>query len=148
MQLTTDATLWKLEAITRSGQGDRFFATVLGLEHTLFGVGETNADLGLLAEYLYDGRETGRAPFVLADDDFFVGARLALNDEPDTQGLLGAIVDRSTGSTLLFLEAERRIGDAWRAEITARFFLNVDSRDKAAGFRDDGFIRIQFARFF
>lgn len=148
LQLTTDATLWKFEGITRSGHGDRFFAFVGGFEHTLFGVFDSDADLGLLAEYLYDDRDTARAPFVLADDDVFVGARLALNDEPDTQALAGAIIDTNTQSMLWSLEAERRIGADWRAEVEARLFTNVSSDDEAAGFRDDGFLTLRLTRFF
>jgi hypothetical protein len=34
VQLTTESSLWKLEAITRSGHGERFHAVVGGLEHT------------------------------------------------------------------------------------------------------------------
>ena len=55
----------------------------------------------------------------------------------------GGAFDADQGQAFL-----TRIGDAWRAEITARFFLNVDSRDEMAGSRDDGFIRIPLARFF
>ncbi len=148
LQLTGDATLWKLEAMTRSGHGDRFYAVVAGFEHTLFGVFDTAADLGLLAEYQYDGRDTTRAPFVVADDDIFVGARLALNDEPDTQALAGAVIDKDTQSTLFLLEAERRVGDDWRAEVEARLFMNVSSDDEAAGFKDDSVLTFRLTRFF
>ena len=148
LQLTTDATLWKFEGISRSGHGDRFFAFVGGFEHTLFGVLESDADLGLLAEYLWDDRDPADAPFVLADNDVFVGARLALNDEPDTQALAGTVVDVETGSMAWSLEAERRIGSDWRAEVEARLFANVSDDDEAAGLRDDGFVTFRLTRFF
>lgn len=51
--------LWKLEAFTRSGQGQRFEQVTAGFEYTMSGVFDSGADLGLLAEYLYDGREKG-----------------------------------------------------------------------------------------
>ena len=38
-QWTGGSTLWKLEAMTRSGHGDRFGATTFGVEHTLFNLG-------------------------------------------------------------------------------------------------------------
>ena len=148
LQLTTDAWLWKLEAITRSGHGDRFLAAVGGFEYTLFGVLETSADLGLLAEYLYDGREGGTAPGTSADDDIFLGARLALNDEQDSAVLAGVIVDRTSQATLFFVEAERRLGDSWKIELESRFFLNVPGGDPLAGIRDDDIVTLRLTKFF
>ena len=55
-QWTRGPTLWKLEAMTRGGHGDRFGATTFGVEHTLFNVGPVGADLGLLGELMLDGR--------------------------------------------------------------------------------------------
>ncbi len=148
LQLTTDAWLWKLEAMTRSGHGDRFLAAVGGFEYTLFGVLETSADLGLLAEYLYDGREDDTAPGTSADDDIFLGARLALNDEQDSAVLAGAIVDRKSQATLFFVEAERRLGDSWKIELEGRFFLNVPGGDPLAGIRDDDVVTLRLTKFF
>ena len=148
LQLTTDAWLWKLEAMTRSGHGDRFLAAVGGFEYTLFGVLETSADLGLLAEYLYDGRENGTAPRTSADDDIFLGARLALNDEQDSAVLAGAIVDRTSQATLFFVEAERRLGDSWKIELEGRLFLNVPDGDPLAGIRDDDVVTLRLTKFF
>lgn len=61
-QLTRGAWLWKLEAITRSGHGDRFAAAVAGFEYTLYQMAGTGADLGLLFEYQYDGRRQRSLP--------------------------------------------------------------------------------------
>jgi hypothetical protein len=73
-QWTAGATLWKLEALTRGGHGDRFLAAVAGVEHTLFGIGPGPADLGLLVELMLDGRDE-TAPFTPFDNDVFFGAR-------------------------------------------------------------------------
>ena len=59
LQYTKDAWLWKAEALVRSGQGDTFFAAVAGFEYTLYQLFGSNSDLGLLAEYQYDGRDEG-----------------------------------------------------------------------------------------
>lgn len=148
-QLTKDAWLWKLEAITRSGQGDRFFATVAGFEYTLFGIFDSNADLGLLAEYLYDGRDEDDAPAVITDDDIFLGARATLNDEQDTTFLIGGIIDREEQSTLFSVEAERRLGEFWKLELEGRLFLNIDDEDLILnGIRDDDVITLRLTRFF
>ncbi|WP_282606787.1 hypothetical protein [Pelagibius sp. Alg239-R121] len=148
-QLTKDAWLWKLEAITRSGQGDRFFASVAGFEYTLFGILDSNADLGLLAEYLYDGRDEDDAPPVLTDDDFFLGARATLNDEQDTTFLIGGIIDRDNQSTSVSIEAERRLGEFWKVELEGRLFVNVDDDDLILnGVRDDDVITLRLTRYF
>lgn len=148
LQLTRDAWLWKLEAVTRSGHGDRFVAAVGGFEYTLFGVMETNVDLGFLAEYLYDGRDNSTAPGTAADDDIFLGIRLALNDEPDSSLLIGATVDRRSQATLFFIEAERRLGDSWTIELEGGFFLNVPGDDLFAGIQDDDVLTLRLTKFF
>ncbi|MCH8112339.1 MAG: hypothetical protein IH905_10380 [Proteobacteria bacterium] len=148
LQLTIGAWLLKLEAITRGGQGDRFAAAVGGFEYTFFGVAGTNADVGLLAEYLYDGRNAGSAPSTASNNDMFLGVRLALNDEPDTQLLMGAIVDRSSGATLFNVEAERRLGENWKLEIESRFLFDVADDPVLAGIGDDDFITFRLTRFF
>ncbi|NIV46289.1 MAG: hypothetical protein GWN46_05525, partial [Gammaproteobacteria bacterium] len=66
--------------------------------------------LGLLAEYLYDGRDKDRAPPTALEDDIFLGVRLALNDPQDSSALVGAVVDRRSGAAIVFVEAERRLG--------------------------------------
>jgi len=85
IQATKGTWLWKFEGISRwSGQADsHFLAAVGGFEYTIFDLFETGSDLGLLLEYLYDGRNSG-APQTAAQDDVFAGARVTLNDVQDT----------------------------------------------------------------
>jgi len=147
LQLTTGAWLWKLEAIMRSGQGDRFFATVGGFEYTFYQVGGGNADVGVLAEYLYDGRDV-TAPATLADDDVFLGARLSLNDPQDSTLLAGAIVDRASRAAIALVEAERRLGDNWKLELEGRLFFAVPAGDVLFGIRDDDHITLRLTRYF
>jgi hypothetical protein len=148
LQLTSGAWLWKLEAMTRSGQGDRFFATVGGFEFTLFSVFDTPADLGLLAEYLYDGRDPDEAPPTSADDDVFFGTRFSLNDVQDTSALVGAVIDRRSGATFLSVEAERRIGDSWKIELEGRLLANLPRDDPLFGIRKDDFVTLRLSKFF
>ncbi|WP_028465784.1 hypothetical protein [Nisaea denitrificans] len=149
LQYTTDAWLWKLEAIGRGGHGDYFPAAVAGFEYTLFGVRGSDMDLGFLAEYQYDGRdEDSSAPGTLANNDTFIGTRLTFNDVDDTSLLAGAVVDNEDGSTLLSLEAERRIGDDWKVEAVARFFLNADSENGLKALERDDFVSLTLIRYF
>ncbi len=148
VQYTRGATLWKLEAMTRSGQGDRFAAFVAGFEHTLYGVIDGRADLGLLIEYLYDDRDLLKAPVTTSDNDIFAALRLALNDTQDTSILLGGIIDHENGSSLISMEAERRLGNNWKIELEARFFINIDPTDPTIIFAQDDFFTLRLSRFF
>ncbi len=155
LQVTKGSWLWKLEALTRGGQGDRFGALVAGFEYTLYGLYETPADVGLLSEYLYDGRDpTNRveppvAPVTIFDNDLFLGARFTLNDTQRTELLLGATVDLDTEASVFIIEGSRRLGDAWRVEIEGRLFANVPRSDIGlSGLEDDGYLQLRVARFF
>ncbi len=147
VQYTLNEWLWKLEALGREGQGETFAAAVGGFEYTFFQAFGTDADIGLLAEYQYDGRDDD-APVTVADNDVFAGARLALNDFQDTTALLGTVVDVENQSTALFIEAERRFGDNWKLELESRWFLNAERSDPLAAFEDDDLIQLRVSYFF
>ena len=146
VQYTKDAWLFKFEGIAREGHGDTFGALVGGFEYTLYQVAGV-ADLGLLFEYQYDGRDE-TAPFTLADDDVFFGARYALNDSKDTSILGGAIIDRETRSTAWLVEAERRISTHLKFEFEARLFTNTKPADPLYFFRNDSFLVTRLSYFF
>jgi hypothetical protein len=146
IQYTSDGWLWKLEAITRAGQGRRFAAFTGGLEYTLYSV-VGYADVGLLAEYQFDDRGSA-ASATLADNDVFIGTRLTLNDVYDSALLLGASIDHNTGSMAVFCEAERRLGNNWKVELEARFFNNIDSDSPEFSIRNDDHILFNIARYF
>lgn len=149
LQRTTDAWLWKFEGLVREGQGDTFAAAVGGFEYTFFGVTETGADLGVLLEYQYDGRdETPDVPFTTANNDVFAGGRYTLNDIQDTAVLAGAVMDAEDGSMSALVEGERRIGSYWKGELEARLFLNVDEANLLSAFDDDDVVTIRLTRFF
>jgi hypothetical protein len=62
LQYTRNAWLWKFEAIGRDTRSDSFAAAVGGFEYTFYGVNESTADIGILVEYLYDGRNDDSPP--------------------------------------------------------------------------------------
>lgn len=158
LQYTKDAWLWKMEAIVREGHGDTFFASVAGFEYTLYQIFGTSADLGLLTEYQYDGRDEGfvaeafgltqAAPVAVGNNDIFAGARLGFNDTQDASALIGVTVDADDQSMGMFIEAERRIGQNWTAEFESRLFLNVDPANPVVLFRDDDFLTVRLTRYF
>ncbi len=148
LQYTVDEWLWKFEGIVREGHGDPFAAMVGGFEYTFFQVAESNADVGLLAELHWDGRDEANAPTTGFDNDLFMGARLALNDVDDSQALIGSVIDVEDGTVSLFVEAERRIGDTWKIETEARFLVNTDRRNALAPFERDSFVNLRLLRYF
>ena len=149
VQYTNDAWLWKFEGLVREGQGDTFAAAVAGVEYTFFGVNERGADLGVLVEYLYDGRdqESFEAPPTPLEDDVFLGARYTLNDTQDTAVLAGFITDVDDAAISGLLEAERRIGQNWTGELEARFFVNTEENLLAA-FKRDSYVTMRLTRYF
>ncbi len=150
VQYTNEAWLWKFEGIVREGHGDTFGAFVGGLEYTFYGLTDGGADLGILAEYQYDDREENSplVPITTSNNDLFVGARYALNDMQDTSILAGGIIDLENGSSSGLIEAERRIGDNWKAELEARLFINTDQIDPLHFFRKDDALTFRLTRYF
>ncbi len=143
IQYTREAWLWKLEAIVREGEGRTFAAMVGGFEYTLYqALGE--GDIGLLAEYLYDGRDA-TAPPTSFDNDLFVGTRLAFNDVFDTQLLAGGVVDLNDGSLATRIEGARRLTNTLKVELEGRFFVNVAESNVLSLFARDSFLNLRLA---
>jgi len=148
LQLTTDNTLWKFEGITRTGHGDRFYGMAGGFEHTLYGVAQSNVDVGLLMEYLYDNRDPTTAPPSIANHDVFAGVRVAMNDTQDTTMLLGALIDYHSGAAFINIEAERRLTNSLKVEVAGRFLANVAATDPLYFYRNDDFISVKLNWYF
>jgi hypothetical protein len=147
LQYTREAWLWKLEAIARDGATHSFAAAVGGFEYTFYQVAESAADVGVLVEYQYDGRDASE-PVTIADNDLFVGARLALNDVQDTAVLAGFSYDTDTGEAFVNIEAERRFGDDWFAELRLRAFSGAEAGDATFWLQSDDYVQLNIARHF
>ena len=150
-QYTYDATLFKFEGVWREGQRnlqfreENYVAATGGFEHTLFGIYESNADLGIIAEYSWDSR--GDDSLSVFQNDFIGGVRLALNDEDDTSLLLTGSVDTTNGAMTSRLEAETRLGENWRIAAEGQGFFN-SGRIPSTPLADDSFLRIKLKYFF
>jgi hypothetical protein len=146
LQATKGAWLWKLEALHQSGQGPSFVAWVAGFEATRFGIAGTDADLGLLAEHLFDSRGAhATQPF---ENDLFLGMRLALNDAAGSELLSGVIHDLDGDGDLLAWEASRRVGNRWRLELEGRLWSGIPSLDLQAPLRRDDYLQFRLLRYF
>ena len=152
-QWTQGPWLFKLESIYRSGYESDFLAAVAGFEYTFSSAGLGGIDLSVLGEYHRDDRDTipvGNVSFETTpfDDDVFAGVRVALNDVQSTQLLGGAVVDRLSGETAVFVEFERRVGTSFLAGIEVRSFHKTKSNGPLSFFRQDGFVQVGVGYFF
>ncbi len=129
--------LWKLETIYRDASSDQFFAAQGGYEYTLYGVRDTNTDVGLLMEYGWDERGRSGGNF---QNDFTVGARFALNDEQSTEILAGFSYDFHHNSNGLVVEANRRFSDDWKLALEARTFNADHQDDPSYSIRKDDYV--------
>jgi hypothetical protein len=150
--------LLKMEALTRSGQGDRINSAAAGFEYTFVGVNESALDVGIIAEYLYDDRgDTIKPATVLSgkaftlspfQKDLVLGARLTLNDAQSSELLASVIIDLDGGGESYNVEASRRFGDSWKLSIEARGVSGAPDDTTQASFSDDTRLRTELAWYF
>lgn len=139
IQATKSATLWKLEALHRNADSGTVNAIAGGLEYSFYGIADSVADLGIIAEYHYDNR--GEQAPTIFEDDIALGARLALNDAQSTEMLAGLLFDRSSGGNSISIEGSRRINNNLLFELESRFFNNAGNDDPLSALSEDDFIR-------
>lgn len=147
VQMVAGEWLFKGEALYRIGQGRSFAATTFGFEYTLTGVGHSMMDLGLIGEYVFDDRDNGWLP-TLYDNDLMGGLRLSVNDINDSSLLLGFIRDVDSPSTIISLEASRRLGNNIRLNLDASFFLGISPQDPAFSLARDDFCSLEMIWYF
>lgn len=123
LQYLKEGWLWKLEAISRSGQGERFSALDAGFEYTQVGLFGSDMDLGYIVEYLWEDREPLFAsPF---EHDWLFGTRFTFNDIASTEILAGLIWDPETEEKVISLESSRRFGDRLKITLEGRFYTDT-----------------------
>ncbi|MCB1878300.1 MAG: hypothetical protein KDH88_20175 [Chromatiales bacterium] len=147
-QATLDAWLLKFEAYTRKGKLGRHFAMVGGFEYTFVGVAETDIDVGVLAEYLFNDRKRLFEVDPAFQNDFFVGSRIVLNDVQSTEVLIGVISDLDSNVRFWNIEASRRLGGAWKLSLEARAIAGKDKNDALQALRTEDYIQLELARYF
>ncbi len=145
-QITLDSVLFKLEAIhrndqmNRAGQPEDYSAYVLGAEYTISGIAGSNADLGLLLEYAEDSR--GQRAMTPLENDFVLGARLALNNTNDTSALAILTIDRKTQEKMLHIEVAHRLSDTLSAKLEGAKILDPVAGSLLYDSRNDGRIAL------
>jgi len=142
VQMVAGDWLLKGEAFYRIGQSRSYAATTFGFEYTFIGIAESMMDLGLIGEYVYDDRDDGWLPTIY-DNDIMAGLRLAVNDMDDSTVLFGVIYDLESSSTIMAIEASRRINNSLRLNLDASFFIDMDIEDPAFSFAQDDHIMLE-----
>jgi len=141
--------LVKLELISRQLPGKQYTAFTTGFEYTLVGIFQSDADLGVIAEYSFDDRGN-KNPFRSAfQNDLMAGMRLVLNDIQSSEILFGGIFDLDDEAVLYTLEGSRRLGEAWKLTVETRIFSNITkTTDPLYSLRSDDHLLINLAWFF
>jgi len=143
--------LLKFEAMTRTGHGERIFAAGGGFEYTITGAFDSQADVGLLLEVLYDDRNDDNgstAPPTLFDNDVFTGLRFSLNDVDGSEVLAGVVTDWRSGARAFSIEASRRLGEQAKIGLEARTFDAFPSNDFFSSLNRDDYIQIELSYYF
>ena len=146
LQYTTDEWLWKLEWLTRSGQGERYTAATGGFEYTFVGLFDSAVDLGVIGEFAYDDRGD-RAPTAF-ENDLILGARLTFNDAQSSELLAGAVFDLDSNARFYSLEASRRIGDSFVLSLEARLNDDIPPHELAYPLHNEDYWQLELSWFF
>lgn len=146
VQVTKGAWLWKLEAIRRLGGDQDHSASVFGFEYTYYGMLDTVADLGLLAEYHYDTR--GRDATTGLANDLFLGLRWMANDVADTNILLGGMFGMDDDGNFYTLEGSRRFGNNIKLSIDGKYYTRPATQDVFYDWRADSYVQVELKFFF
>ena len=118
-----------------------------GIEYSFYNIFDSGSDIGLVVEYMWDERDSA-APHPFGND-IGIGLRWTPNDVQSTAVLIGTIIDLDTDSSLVSLEAERRIGSHFKAIVEARFQDKVGDDDALAqANRDEDHFRLRLAYYF
>jgi len=147
LQWTNEAWLLKGEFVVVDMLGETYTSGVAGFEYTFFDVSGSGWDIGLIGEYLYDGRDQSVLPTTLFDNDVFIGTRVTWNDVQDTELLAGMIIDDDNGGVFASVEFQRRLGDTMLLEVEGRAFAAADDPFIAALEADDHLL-VRLTRYF
>ena len=146
LQAIVEDWTWKLEMISRDSKAQHYIAATAGFEYTLYGLFDSQSDLGIVIEYLYDDRDAPMAtPF---QNDITTALRWALNDTQSTEVLLGIISDLDESVMASFIEASRRLGDDFKLTLEARAFNKTIAGRLLHDFRQDDFIQLDLGWYF
>jgi hypothetical protein len=139
--------LWKLEAIYRAGQGaEDYFSWTGGFEYTFTRFMDSEMDLGLVMEAIFD--ERGDRATTPLENDIALALRLAVNDPESTEALVGWVQDVTGNARSFFIEASRRLGDRWKLTVEMRAAFSQPESDLLFEQRADDLLQVELNYYF
>lgn len=141
-----DNWLLKLEALWRKTSQERYGATQLGIEYTIYNINNRPVDVGLLLEYGWD--ERGKASSSIVQSDLFVASRVSFNDFDSTELLVGMAYDQDFYSYSAFLEFTQSMSQNSQLSVEARLFKAENPEDYLYNIAGDDYIKLTFEYFF
>ena len=137
LQYTNAGWLFKFEGIAGDTSSEEYSAMVVRFEYTLYGIGGSAIDAGVLLECHFDSR--GSNAFNPLNRDLFFGTLLTWNDDVDTALVAGGFSDLDNGSVFARVELERRIGSRHKIEFEVQKLTNIALRDPFFDLRRDSY---------
>lgn len=141
-----DNWLLKLEALWCKTSQERYGATQLGIEYTIYNITNRPLDVGLLLEYGWD--ERGKASSSIVQSDLFVASRISFNDFDSTELLVGMAYDQDFYSFSAFLDFTQSMTQNSQLSVEARLFKAENSEDYLYNIAGDDYIKLTFEYFF
>ena len=143
LQYTGDNTLYKAEVAIGTQDAADTTAYVLGIENTLYSIGNSNWDLGIIVETQYDDRPQAISP------RFDVGGlRLTANNANDTSALLLYYQDEARKQKSYVLQFSHRLRNGVTLEVEYTDFYSSDATLPFHGLRDDTSLKMGIGVYF
>jgi len=147
VQATLESWLLKSESVYRSGKFiDDHAQLVNGFEYSFYSVAESDVDIGVVAEWLFD--ERGDQADTVFQNDLLIGLRFALNDEQSSTALIGIITDLDKGGDVFTAEASRRLGDKFKLTAEAFVWANADDDPILSQLQQEDYLQLELGYFF
>ena len=143
IQSTKGSWLYKLESISAKNGSERYFSAAGGIEYTFYGIQNTQSDLGIIIEYIFDDRSN--SPL---NNDGVIGLRWNKNDIKSTTFLAGLLIDMHGNSTRLQSEFEQRIADDLKLFVDFSINGNINQADFGYQFKEDSKMTVKIAKYF
>lgn len=125
-QWLISSVLLHAEYTYQTGSLEQFESVAGGFEYTMGSVFKSDFDLTWYVEGIWDSREHIHGN--LFDRDVGVAARLAFNDERDSNLILGVVADTRYDEAFATLFWSNTLGRGWTLNIAAQYFYANDDR--------------------
>lgn len=125
-QMLAGEMLLRAELTYQTGSLEQFESVAGGFEYTFGSVFESNMDLTWYVEGIWDSRDHIYGN--LFDRDVGVAARLALNDERDSNLIMGVVADVRYNEAFATMIWSNTFGQSWTLNVAGQYFHANDDR--------------------